>query len=255
MRQSNGRGIAKPNRRLRSALDDEFDESFFIECEYHESSVVGSCIRSTQTDRIDIDRVCDETSLCKIHFRNEDLGQVFDLVCSLHKSRSLYRDGMDPEVINRILYDEIRRSGISPDGRAATVNAVQTSFERNAVSHANKVQEFYDLRYLRDESLRIANDCIRFANTPSQAFSRTASLRRYIDGSSSSLQSQLVPNKLSPIAFADLIEVHHSLREPVIENLLRRGETANIIASPKVGKSFLAGNLAWSIADGRPWLS
>lgn len=28
----------------------------------------------------------------------------------------------------------------------------------------------------------------------------------------------------------------------------------NIIASPKVGKSFLAGGLAWSIAQGKPWL-
>jgi len=45
-----------------------------------------------------------------------------------------------------------------------------------------------------------------------------------------------------------------SLREPVIEGLLRRGETMNIIASPKVGKSFLGIGLAWSIVTGQSWL-
>ncbi len=67
-------------------------------------------------------------------------------------------------------------------------------------------------------------------------------------------QSQLVPDKLSPIVFADLIEVHHSLREHVIENLLRRGETATHRKS-QGWQSFLAGNLEWSIARRRPWLS
>jgi RecA-family ATPase len=44
------------------------------------------------------------------------------------------------------------------------------------------------------------------------------------------------------------------LREPVIEGLLRRGETMNLIAGTKIGKSFLAGNLAFSAAAGRPWI-
>lgn len=65
----------------------------------------------------------------------------------------------------------------------------------------------------------------------------------------------LVPIKLEPISICDLIQNYPELRPVVIEGILRRGETANIIASPKVGKSFLAGNLAWSVADGRPWLS
>ncbi len=65
----------------------------------------------------------------------------------------------------------------------------------------------------------------------------------------------LVPLKLEPISIGSLIQSYPELRPVVIEGVLRRGETANIIASPKVGKSFLAGNLAWSIADGRPWLS
>jgi hypothetical protein len=45
------------------------------------------------------------------------------------------------------------------------------------------------------------------------------------------------------------------MRSEVIKGILRRGETCNIIASAKVGKSFLAGGMAWSVATGRDWLS
>ena len=45
------------------------------------------------------------------------------------------------------------------------------------------------------------------------------------------------------------------MRPVVVEGVLRHDETCNIIASTKVGKSFLGGNLAWCIATGTPWLS
>ena len=45
------------------------------------------------------------------------------------------------------------------------------------------------------------------------------------------------------------------LRPPVIEGLLRRGETMNIIAPPKTGKSWLVTALAIAKATGRPWLN
>lgn len=65
----------------------------------------------------------------------------------------------------------------------------------------------------------------------------------------------LQPTKLVPVSVADLLRTYPRLREPVVHGILRVGETANIIAPTKVGKSFLAGNLAWSVATGRPWLS
>ena len=52
-----------------------------------------------------------------------------------------------------------------------------------------------------------------------------------------------------------MIDEYPSLRPPVIDGLLRRGEVANIIASPKMGKSYLAGGLAFSVASGDYWLS
>ena len=42
--------------------------------------------------------------------------------------------------------------------------------------------------------------------------------------------------------------------DPVIHGLLRVGETMNVIAAPKVGKSWLAYDLAIAVATGRSWL-
>ena len=44
------------------------------------------------------------------------------------------------------------------------------------------------------------------------------------------------------------------LRKPLIEGLLREGETMNVIAPPKTGKSWLVTDLAIAVATGRPWL-
>lgn len=52
----------------------------------------------------------------------------------------------------------------------------------------------------------------------------------------------------------DIIGNHPTLRPPIIEGLLRAGETMNLIAPPKAGKSWLTLDLALSIATGRAWL-
>lgn len=51
-----------------------------------------------------------------------------------------------------------------------------------------------------------------------------------------------------------LLNEHPSLRRPVIHGLLREGETMNVIASPKIGKSWLVVDLALAVATGCPWL-
>ncbi len=53
---------------------------------------------------------------------------------------------------------------------------------------------------------------------------------------------------------AELIRQYPRLREPVIEGIARQGELVNVIAAPKTGKSWLALDLALSVATGRPWL-
>ncbi len=51
-----------------------------------------------------------------------------------------------------------------------------------------------------------------------------------------------------------LIKTYTSLRQPIINGLLRQGETMNIIAPPKTGKSWLVLDLGVSVATGRTFL-
>lgn len=52
----------------------------------------------------------------------------------------------------------------------------------------------------------------------------------------------------------ELMASHPSLRPPIIEGLLRRGETMNLISNPKFGKSWAVLNLAFAVANGQPFL-
>jgi len=57
-----------------------------------------------------------------------------------------------------------------------------------------------------------------------------------------------------PMFVRELLQQCPLLRPPVIQGLLRRGETMNLIAPPKTGKSWLVLALAMAVATGRPWL-
>ncbi|XAM00050.1 AAA family ATPase [Phycisphaeraceae bacterium D3-23] len=57
-----------------------------------------------------------------------------------------------------------------------------------------------------------------------------------------------------PFTIGKLIEAHPKLSTPVIDGILRAGETGNIIAASKVGKSWLMYDLLVSLATGRRWL-
>ncbi len=58
---------------------------------------------------------------------------------------------------------------------------------------------------------------------------------------------------ICPVKLDAMVKQFPTLRPVLVDGLLRSGETANIIASPKIGKSFMAGNLACCIASGKPW--
>ena len=67
------------------------------------------------------------------------------------------------------------------------------------------------------------------------------------------------PNSHAPIAWEfksvwKAIENPLSMREAVIEGLVRRGEVMNIVASTKVGKSWMAARLSFSVVTGIKWL-
>jgi len=65
----------------------------------------------------------------------------------------------------------------------------------------------------------------------------------------------LQPVKIQPTSFGQLVNDHPDMRPTVIADLLRKGETCNVIAAAKTGKSFMVGGLAWCVATGRAWLS
>ena len=58
-----------------------------------------------------------------------------------------------------------------------------------------------------------------------------------------------------PVGILDLIRRNPKMRRPIVHDLLRSGETMNIIAAPKTGKSWMVLDLALSVATGRVWLN
>jgi len=67
-------------------------------------------------------------------------------------------------------------------------------------------------------------------------------------------QDRAPPAQPRPLTVRELMAKHQTLRAPVICGLLRRGETMNVIAPPKTGKSWLVLGLAMCVATGRRWL-
>ncbi|QDT07717.1 Regulatory protein RepA [Rubripirellula lacrimiformis] len=59
---------------------------------------------------------------------------------------------------------------------------------------------------------------------------------------------------IRPRSLRRLFKQFSSLKRPIIHGLLRAGETMNVIAPPKVGKSWLVNDMALAVATGRPWL-
>jgi len=51
-----------------------------------------------------------------------------------------------------------------------------------------------------------------------------------------------------------LIEKHPAQPDPIIDGLLRVGESMNLIAAPKMSKSFIVADAGLSVATGRDWL-
>ena len=62
------------------------------------------------------------------------------------------------------------------------------------------------------------------------------------------------PSKLVIYTLGGLLKSFPKMREPVIDGLLRVGETMNVIGAPKTGKSWLAASLALAVVTGRDWL-
>jgi len=121
-----------------------------------------------------------------------------------------------------------------------------TTGPANAVYYANQIMQAWRKRKLREAAL----DAFQGASNGQSIEGIVAALRADID------EFSTVGNfRREPIDIADLIAEFPDLREEIIDGILRRGETANIIAAAKVGKSWLVYGIALSVATGRPWLN
>lgn len=74
------------------------------------------------------------------------------------------------------------------------------------------------------------------------------------NGHESERPVKTTPDNPKPISMRQLLANYGALRPPLIQGLLRVGETANLIAAPKMGKSWLSLDLVLSVATGRRWL-
>ena len=78
---------------------------------------------------------------------------------------------------------------------------------------------------------------------------------KYLPNYSAKKTGEEVEKEYPTLSFNELVaKGGGKRREWVIENLLRRGEVANVIASPKVGKSWLVYNLSLATACGKQFL-
>lgn len=75
-----------------------------------------------------------------------------------------------------------------------------------------------------------------------------------VDGLLNQLCRRIEDKEPGPLTVRELVQRFPRMRHPIIQGLLRRGETMNVIAAAKTGKSWLASDLAIAVATAQPWL-
>lgn len=90
--------------------------------------------------------------------------------------------------------------------------------------------------------------------TDGEDYPRTALAERPSNGDGHHQAEEEPEPDAGPISAAKLMAANPRLRPPVIDKLLRAGEVMNLVAAPKMRKSYLVLDLALSVVTGRAWL-
>jgi hypothetical protein len=118
----------------------------------------------------------------------------------------------------------------------------------NAESYARIVRRAATLREAQYIAGEVARDLVAPDGDPSDILAAAANdlqrLAREADRR----------NTPAPLNAAALCQKYPTLREPLIDGLLRRAEVGNLVAPPKAHKSYALLHLGICIATGRPWL-
>jgi hypothetical protein len=148
---------------------------------------------------------------------------------------------VSPELVANTL---IRHQQLSAAGGVDNLIrlAEQAPYAVHFHRHIEILREHFERRQLHDRHSRVAavavdlsidwGDIVEYANLPTITSTTDCEIR----------------------TAAQLYETDWTIPPPVIDGLIRRGETANVIAASKTGKSWMTYGLALSVATGRRWL-
>lgn len=164
---------------------------------------------------------------------------------------AMSRDGIEPTVANVAdrLQQTGRLDGFFLNGSAGYL-AIANFYEHS--EHCGTATGYIEAIKMRCAALdreRIANQILLEVHRPTGSNLDLAELLDHWAGT-----LRCVGDGLAPIAAGDFLDKYPKLREPLIDGIIRVGETCNIIAPPKVGKSWLVLSLALSVATGRQWM-
>jgi len=159
---------------------------------------------------------------------------------------SLRREGTPLDIVT--LRGELDRGGkLDECGGVDALVALGASVPdpTNAPYYGQKVKRAAIQRRTIDASARL-NHAIRMGANPDTA---SADLKSALEAMQAEKADDLIP-----VEAVKMVDDFPELRPIIIEGTLRETETCNIIASSKVGKTYLALDLALSVATGRRWL-
>lgn len=165
----------------------------------------------------------------------------------------LQREGRLTPVDEILLINAIENEGVEvSDELSAAIGSI-IGVDPNpqmAPEYARLIRESTLLRILLAEYSRGAKE-IGAGNGITAALSRAAAIQEAVDGA----ETWLAGKSTDPFVSAgSLVDTYPTLRVPIIDGLVRAGETMNIIAPPKVGKTWLAHSIAMHVVSGTPWM-
>lgn len=173
------------------------------------------------------------------HFHNPVLAQVYRL------SLDLLETGKPLDVA--LVLDAAQRGGASTEITADLLADLMLACE--APSRAPELAQAIR-RQARDRDLRQELEVMHRETTKANG-----NLADVIRKQASRLVELTEPRaEAAPLNAAQLCQKFPTLREPVIDGLLRRSEVGNLVAPPKAHKSHALLHLAVCVATGRKWL-
>jgi hypothetical protein len=156
----------------------------------------------------------------------------------------------DDEHLDLVLVEgALRAAGVLDDlgGRAFLMTLAESyGFASNAGAYATIVRRKAAQRGALNVGLELARQAAQPHADPTVVLTDAAEALKRVAARAKTA---------APKSLRELVAEHPEMRPAVVHGLLRQGETLNVIAPTKTGKSWLAAALALDVATGRPFLN